>query len=478
MAEKKIENIFDYINPRMFSILSSKDRRSNYELLRVLQELFDRNSGKVGLDKDDLVDALSAFIKGRDFSEFDDDEGNSIADRTPRDKALFKIRQFKSTGWLEEDTTEGFSTVFFFSDYADDMMNTFTAMMDRNEHQIEYTGYFYGIHNNLMNFDFRRTKALLEQVYESTRSLFANLRGLNSTIRKYIERLINRTDITPNEIMEILLDKYRSQVIMGAFNNLLGRDNPSRYTTDILEKLRGLRYDPDNMSRMVQSYTETAGGDFSAPSLRKNEQYIKDTLDFLLSRFDEVDDLIHVIDSRNTKFHVSAVSRLNFLINTRKDIEGLLVQAMKSLAKADVDQDFDDITPLHRVAGIDGKSLFARSFNKDRSTTYAVNEPPQVSQEEVDEAFSRLEKNNRMSHEKADRYAMDLLGDLPSFSSESITDADTEELMKLMAIEIFGAYEGMDYKVNYRDDEQKVAGYRTKAFDIIRKERTEGTDGR
>lgn len=478
MPEKKIENIFNYINPRMFSILSSKDRRSNYELLMVLHELFERNSGKVGLDKDELVEALAAFIKDRDFSEFDDDEGNSIADRTPRDKALFKIRQFKSSGWLEEDTSEGFSTVFFFSDYADDMMNVFTVMMDRNEHQMEYTGYFYGIHNNLMNFDFRRTKALLEQIQESTRSLFASLRGINSTIRRYIERLINRTDISPGEIMEILLDKYRSQVIMGAFNNLLGRDNPSIYTTDILEKLKELRYEPENMSRMVQSYTATAGGDFSASNLKRNEQYIKDTLDLLISRFEEVDDLIHVIDSRNTKFHVSAVSRLNFLINTRKDIEGLLVQAMKSLAKADDDQDFDDITPVHRIAGIDEKSLFSRSFNRDRSSTYAMSEPPQVSEEEIDEAFGRLEKNNRMSHEKADRYAMSLLGELPSFSSEDIRDADREDLMKLMAIEIFGAYEGMDYKVNFRDNEQTIAGYRTKAFDIIRKERTEDTDGR
>ena len=472
------ENIFKYINPRMFSILSGKDRRSNYELLRVLHELFEQNSSKLGLDKDELVDVLVSFIKSRDFAEFDDDEGNSIADRTPRDKALFKIRQFKSTGWLEEDTTEGFSTVFFFSDYADDMMNAFTVMMERNEHHVEYTGYFYNIHNILMNFDLKRTKALIEQVKESTRSLFSSLRGLNSTIRRYIERLINRTDISPSEIMEILLDKYRSQVIMGAFNNLLGRDNPSRYTTDILEKLRELRYDRENMTMMVQSYTETAGGDFTGGKLKENEQYIKDTLDNLITRFEEVDDLIRVIDSRNTKFHVSAVSRLNFLINTRKDIEGLLVQAMKSLAKADEDQDFDDITPLHRIAGIDEKSLFARAFNRDRSATYVVNDPPQVSEEEIEEAFRRLENRNRMSREKADQYAMELLQDLPSFRTEDIKDARTEDLMKLMAIEVFGAYERMGYKVNFRDDEQTIAGYRTKAFDIIRKDRTEGTDGR
>ena len=479
MSDKKIENLFNYINSRMFSIMSCKDRRSNYELLRVLQDLFEMNGSKVGLDKDELVDALATFIKDREFVEFDDDEGNSIADRSPRDKALTKIRQFKKTGWLEEDTTEGFTVVMYFSDYATDLMNAFLGMIDRNEHrQIEYTGYFYSIHALLSNFEYERCKAIIGQIVEITRSLFSSLRGLNSTIRRYFERLINRTDITPSEIMMILLEDYNTKVL-GAFRNLLGRDNPSRYTTDILDKLNALRHSPEDREiiRMAGCYIETSEEKQTSENLNRVVQYLKDTLDNLILRFGEVDDLIHVIATRNSMFHVAAVSRLEFLINNRKDIEGLLVQAMKNLAKADENQDFDSITPLYSISELDDKSLYNKTFNRNKITTYVSN-PPQVSEEEMEEAFKRLEGGDRMSREIAEQYAMSLLQDLPAFRTEDIKHASIEDIINLMAVEIFGAYEGLAYGVNFRDDDQSIAGYTMKAFDIINKSRSGDIDGR
>ena len=61
--------------------------------------------------------------------------------------------------------------------------------------------------------------------------------------------------MSPQEVLKILLYKYQDQVILTVFNNLKGKDNPSKYTSDILLWLRRLR--DEDMDKLVRSYAKT-----------------------------------------------------------------------------------------------------------------------------------------------------------------------------------------------------------------------------
>lgn len=97
-----MENLFDVINNKMFSIFASKDRRANYDLLSTIYDIFTKDERRQAVIKEDLTDKLTAYLKGRDFDEFDDEEGTNVVYKPARERAAMKLRQFKKCGWIEE----------------------------------------------------------------------------------------------------------------------------------------------------------------------------------------------------------------------------------------------------------------------------------------------------------------------------------------------------------------------------------------
>lgn len=85
----------------MFSVFASKDRRANYELLLFIYDTFIQDECSQTIEKGGLVDKFAEYIKQHSFNELDDDDGVDILAKTAKEKANFKLRQFKRCGWLE-----------------------------------------------------------------------------------------------------------------------------------------------------------------------------------------------------------------------------------------------------------------------------------------------------------------------------------------------------------------------------------------
>ena len=303
----------------MFSVFASKDRRANYELLLFIYDTFTQDECSQAIEKGELVDKFAEYIKQHSFNELDDDDGVDILAKTAKEKANFKLRQFKRCGWLEEDNSEGFNVFVSMTDNAIALMETFKNLISKRNRPLEYTGYFYVIYETLRNFDYQKSKALIEQVVKNTTELFNHLQGLHSTIKDYISKLMVRKDLKPQDVLDLLLNKYQNQVVLTVFNNLKGRDNPSKYTSEILSKLRELRY--EKLREVTENYAITAGlKDPTEEQYSEIESDLRNDLDYVIDRFESVDELISIIDRKNSRFHRSALSTINFLMNNRNDI--------------------------------------------------------------------------------------------------------------------------------------------------------------
>lgn len=121
-----------------------------------------------------MVDKFTEYIKRHSFSELDDEEGVDILAKSAKEKANFKLRQFKRCGWLEEDNSEGFSVFVSMTDNAIALMETFKNLISKRNRPLEYTGYFYVIYETLRNFDYHKSKALIEQVVKNTTEIVLN----------------------------------------------------------------------------------------------------------------------------------------------------------------------------------------------------------------------------------------------------------------------------------------------------------------
>ncbi|MEE3464607.1 MAG: Wadjet anti-phage system protein JetA family protein, partial [Candidatus Enteromonas sp.] len=325
-----MKNLFDVINPKMFSVFARDDRRSNYEILSMIYRLYTRDGLSDTLDKDDIHFALMRYFQTHVFDDLEDENGISINNASIREKARIKVRQFKKAGWLEEDNTEGFRTTIGLNDCALAMLELFDEMVDRFDRPLEYSGYFYTIYSLLLDFnDYKQSKARLEQVFTNTRYLFNGLQGLNSSIKRFIQQLMDDNQSTPEVVLHNLLVKYREQVLVTVFNNLKSKDSPDRYVSFILDKLRKIRY--EDFDVMFEGYLASLN-EVPLPDreLALKEELIE-KLDDTIDRFMAVDGFVNAIDARNTKYHDAALSKIKFLMNNGRDITGLVDNALKSL---------------------------------------------------------------------------------------------------------------------------------------------------
>lgn len=461
-----MENLFDVINNKMFSIFASKDRRANYDLLSTIYDIFTKDERRQAVIKEDLTDKLTAYLKGRDFDEFDDEEGTNVVYKPARERAAMKLRQFKKCGWIEEDNSEGFDITVSLTDHAISLLDTFQSMISKRERPLEYTGYFYIIYEALRNFDYQKSKALIEQIVKNTSELFNSLQGLHSEIKLYINKLLSRKDLTPHDVLDLLLNKYQDQVILTVFNNLKGRDNPSKYTSEILSILKSIRY--DNLDKAVESYALTANmKELTAENYLEIEKKLKDDLDTVILRFESVSDFIAVIDRKNRKFHSSALATLNFLMNNRNDIDGQVDKALRALKSTDL-EDFSGIIEIRTCQNLDENSLYSRSFNKEKKTELPE-KIPEIPEDEVAARFNVIFEENEFSRDKINAFLSKLLENRESVTVGEIPIETDADFFRLVFMQIYSQYEEMCYQIEYNQEIQSIYGYSMQSFDIVRR---------
>ena len=108
IKEVNNENIFDYIESNMFSVLSSKDKKTNFNLLIKIKNYIE-TSGENHVNKEEIIDYLNQYILDYINLELNDEDGEPILTSSSIDKVRYKVKQFTKCGWLSEDSDNDFS---------------------------------------------------------------------------------------------------------------------------------------------------------------------------------------------------------------------------------------------------------------------------------------------------------------------------------------------------------------------------------
>ena len=175
-----------------------------------------------------------------------------------------------------------------------------------------------------------------------------------------------------------------------------------------------------------------------------------------------------MIDKRNAKFHTSAVAKIQFLLNTRNDIEGLLEKSLKTLVNVPDNIVFDDLFNFYSSDLLDDKSSYSRSFNKEKITSIK-SEIPDIDPADIERAKRLLEDQETFNRQNIDEFVLKLLNDSDSKRADDLNIGSFEDLVKLMICEAFSGYEEMSYRIEVLDDSIEILGFRTRNFVIYRK---------
>lgn len=463
-----MKNIFDVIDYKFFQVFAGENRKIHAEIIMVISDFFKHNNATY-IEKEALVNHLSEYILQRKFDNIIDDDGKDISKATPREKALSKLNLFKRNGWLIEEKIENYIDIIQFDDNALIILLALENISS-NSAPKEYTGYLYVIDNLLRTFDYNQGVSILERVYENTETLMNRLRGLNSSIKKYLTRQLHDDSEDARKLLNTLLYDYQENIINKAFSNLKLSDNPSKYKNQILNKLDELRSKP-GMDQLIQNFKIIKTS--SQPD-NEIEKQLLDQIDYIYANIEMLQQTISMIDIRNAKYVKSSTSKLSFIVSDNYDVVGKIENILKLMKRQNHDDFYRDVFGLYKMGTLDHESLFKPRVYRDQALAVKLQEKPVVDQAYVNEVASRLFRDNRFSIKTINDFVKTLLEKKSSINSSDLEIKNHEDLTRMILIQLYAHHEHMCYHTKSLDANVTRNQVEFKDFMIIKRGTQDG----
>lgn len=431
-------NLFDLLPDQLFHVFYGSNRRVMADALSIL---FEKTSYGLSysLTKDEAVFLLSEYFSS---AKIDSEEG-TIDDQ--REAALFCLKRLKDCGWLDEETGEDYQVFVHFQDYAIEIMQTLTRL-NRSGNE-EYSGYIYTIYQLLKNFEEKNGDVVIEQIYTNTNELFRRLAALNTNIKKYIQRLLdkkNRDDLIV--LMNMLLDEYQNRIVDRAYYNLTTRDHPDKYRLKIIELTEKIYNNEDLMDSLARQFMSRKEIPYDEALSTLDEQ-----MNRILLSFENIPELMEDIDRKHNRYVTSALARITFLLEVHDDIEGKINRILKGILNGSIS--YESVFRLSKVLYLDSESLYTpkKQRVKLKQSSIELMENDENALKEFEEL---LKMDMRYSKGSIEETMIQKLGDRHYLEASEYPIDSFEDFAVLVLTYLYGS--SQDSKIEIEDKENVI----------------------
>lgn len=459
-------NFFDLVKSSFFNPFANGDIRANYDLLVLINNKMSLDNLQVG--KEEIVDWIIEYVDNCPTTLFDEETDSVESDI--RSWAYDKVRYYVKCGWLIEDF-EGIKVTYQLDENGIKILFAMENAVKDDTKSLEFSGYVYSIYANLCSsFNYDHAAATIEQVYESGKQLNSMLRGLNVNIKKFLTKLISENKAMPREILETIFFDYQKKVVLKAFNNFRGKDNPAKYKIYIENRIDEL-LDKNNLQRMINNYISVKCDNNNSEENRKfADEFFTVRLNYIKDQFEDIEDYIEMLDKKNTKYITTAQSRLNFLLNEETDIEGRIIECLKGIDKISDDDFYDDACfDIFVGSNIDENSLYKPITRKTKVKANHIVDDYLDDPEEIERLAKNLFKDNEYSVYAINEFVMSKLGDKNQIHAKDIKTSEFKDILFLFLIQLYSENSSVNYKVIQLEENYKSLGYKMKDYIIERK---------
>lgn len=462
------ENIFDYVESNMFSVLASKDKRLNYNLLVRIKDYID-TSAENHVNKEEIIDYLNQYALNYVNLEFNDEDGKPILNQNLSDKIRLKIRQFTKSGWLSEDSDNDFNHYISLTDSALEILKSLQNIIKKEENTIEYTGFTYNIYTIVKNFTLDRGTELIEQINLARDNLSNSLQGLNTRIKKFLKKLLENKNVTAEEILFELTNNYSSKVAFTVFDNLKSRDNPNKYSTEIITHLEELLDDEEGgpLNRLILNYIGTKKLQNNPEAANIARDFFEESINKTINFYQNIENVISFIDRSNSKYLSNTKNILNFILNNSKDVEGeinhslKLIKQMGEVKDNEVEFGFEN---LSYISPIDGESLYSPRNYKNIKIQAELIES-NINDEEIELIKQSIKLSDEYSRKNINKFIMSLLEEKvvsenqAYFSLDELKEIDDKSIIKFFLAFAYSESKDVGYLVEVENSLLNIEGH-------------------
>lgn len=451
MEENMEKHLFEYVPTNFFSLLASPTREMNADCLFITYDAL-RGRMSYACLKEEFVDLMTDYFENH-YMNIPDDEIKG----TPREKALAMLARFKEFGWVNIDDDSGNYEVYVtYTDYAIRILQT---LFDLDHiHDITYSGLIYAIANCFRHFDLEHGYLAFDNAYKQTMVLGEKLQNLNSSIKKYIQKIYDeKKNESLNGLLDTLLKDFQIEVVDRAYYNLTTYDNPAKFQLEIIDNIDKIMSNDNLVELIIHQIKDRQGVDYDEASyiLYHQAEFIKDS-------FDHIEDIMNEINLKHSRFVQSARVRIEFLLNNKKDIEGKINKIIRNL------DDHMDITKMSQVAYLDEDSLYTPRIKTIKGDIEEVREIA-WNEKDIQQRIARLHLTNRINKKTVDAMVLARLKEEESFLASSLPLETSEDAAYLALIFLYGYSHQASYCIELQDDLIEKNGYRFKEFVVGRK---------
>ena len=464
-----VKNIFNYLNSDFFKPLTSKYHKEYADCIYLIHHTF-KNELTYGVNREVVVSTLEEYFN-EDYHDmiFDNDE----ILKSPRAQANAVINSLKKCGWLEYETNINKETFVVLNEYALTIIDSFNKITSDDE--TEYQGIITQIYSNLSNQDLyaKPYEYILKGVKESTDRLIHELKKLNLSIKKHVEKLADKKEI--GQVLETLI-RYQNEIGSKAYMRLKTSENIFYFRSNIIEKLDEIQSSSKLVDLATKGYMEIENQ--SDYDTAYDEVII--LINNIKSAFNRLNFIIAEIDQRHHNCIKSATLRAKFLHTTGSNLEGKLLDILRKCVidinennnlYETIEDDFIDIFSLYQQSYLDQESL---QTIKVRRKAGVINELDldNVMSESDREKFLielKLKNDSIYTRKKINEYVKELLKDTNQVQASSLNIETKKDLVRLIYISLEGNNRSNCYFVSRSKEKVKVGNYAFFDFTIIKR---------
>lgn len=450
-----MDNFFTDINPKFFNVFTNKNREINYDLLSIINNNIEANVNNTAT-REEMINWITSYYNEHPTTVVYDDDTNGAEDISEIDikrLASDKIRYFVNTGWLNDEEDSNFNISYMVDENAILLLKAMAEITKNRTNQNELYGYVYNIYNAVRNFTIEQAVGITEQIVSMTKQLVSLLRGVNNIVKKYLSGLLSNPYLTPVEILDKLLVDYNDKVVLKTLQNLRQHDNPAMYRKFIKDKLELIF--TDHRTKLIELYIrDKKSGKDTVENISEADLYFRQSFDYVIDTFENIDELISILNKNNSKYVSNAKARTNFLLNDSGRIDGVINNILKNISEIDFDEfledgESDDFN-IYDLGNIDEASLYKpRSKSKTVTDVDAeiVNEIPQEKLEELALAYF---KDNKYSSFAINKYVMESMKNKNFIEAkELIEESKYEDSLKHFLVLLYSTNSSIEYKVRF-----------------------------
>lgn len=227
--------------------------------------------------------------------------------------------------------------------------------------------------------------------------------------------MLEKKDISADEILFELTNNYGSKVAFTVFDNLKSKDNPNKYSSEIISGISRLLDDGEGgvLNNLILNYIATKKLENNPDGVEIARAFFEDSINKTINFYLNIENVISFIDRSNSKYLANTKNILNFILNDARDVEGEINNSLKLIKQIENSKDNDTIFTFENlsfISPVDGESLYRpRNYKNVKVQSAFVEE--RLSEQEIQNIRETIIINDEYSRKNINKFIMELLND-------------------------------------------------------------------